>query len=227
MEWVHVLLAVGCLGLGVLHLARLWLMRGDRVGEASHAAMGFGMAAMYSPLGDPVPDAVWLVVFAATGLWFAALAVRAGIGTRDAGYHVVCAVAMLFMLTMGGHDAVGGHGGHGGHGGIGLLPVAALALAGFFAWHALRCGDRLLAAARGDADCACEPAPDADRGLAARTGALLRGTAGPPAATRALDPVVAGAPVSGGMARLRSARTATGAHIAMAGAMTVMCLGML
>ena len=56
MEWVHVVLAVGCLALGVLHLARLLLMRGDRVGEASHAAMGVGMAAMYSPLGDPVPD---------------------------------------------------------------------------------------------------------------------------------------------------------------------------
>lgn len=222
MEWVHVVLALSCLALGVLHLARLILMRGDRVGEASHAAMGVGMAAMYSPLGDPVPDAVWLVVFAATGLWFAALAVRAGLGTRDAGYHVVCAVAMLFMLTMGGHDAAGGHGGHGG---IGLLPVAALLLAGFFAWHALRCGDRLVSAARGDADCACEPGADAgDGGLAARTGNPL-GTnlLGAPVATRALTT----APATGRMARLRSARTATGAHIAMAGAMTVMCLGML
>ncbi|GEL26587.1 hypothetical protein PSU4_55410 [Pseudonocardia sulfidoxydans NBRC 16205] len=209
MEWVHVILAVGCLGLGVLHLARLLLMRGDRVGEASHAAMGVGMAAMYSPLGDPVPDAVWLVVFAATGLWFAALAVRAGLGTRDAGYHVVCAVAMVFMLTMGGHDAAGGHGGHGG---IGLLSVAALALAGFFAWHALRCGDRLVAAARGDADCACEPAAEG-----------LFATVAPPVATRSLDAT----PEVGRLARLRSARTATGAHIAMAGAMTVMCLGML
>ncbi|MGD9989748.1 DUF5134 domain-containing protein [Pseudonocardia sp.] len=214
MEWVHVLLAMGCLGLGVLHLARLLLMRGDRVGEASHAAMGFGMAAMYSPLGDPVPDAVWLVVFAATGLWFAALAVRAGLGTRDAGYHVVCAVAMLFMLTMGGHEAAGGHGGRGG---IGLLPVAALALAGFFAWHALRCGDRLLAAARGEADCAC--GPDAGTDLAARTGSPLRAGV----STRELT----AAPAAARMARLRSARTATGAHIAMAGAMTVMCLGML
>ncbi|ODU00038.1 MAG: hypothetical protein ABS81_24565 [Pseudonocardia sp. SCN 72-86] len=225
MEWVHVLLALGCLALGVLHLARLILMRGDRVGEASHAAMGVGMAAMYSPLGDPVPDAVWLGVFAATGLWFAALAVRAGLGTRDAGYHVVCAVAMLFMLTMGGHDAAGGHGGHGG---IGLLSVAALLLAGFFAWHALRCGDRLVAAARGDADCGCEPdtvagTTAADAGLAARTGNALRATVAPTVATRALD----AAPEGGRLARLRSARTATGAHIAMAGAMTVMCLGML
>ncbi|RTL67457.1 MAG: DUF5134 domain-containing protein [Pseudonocardiaceae bacterium] len=209
MEWVHVVLALGCLALGVLHLARLLLMRGDRVGEASHAAMGVGMAAMYSPLGDPVPDAVWLVVFAATGLWFAALAVRAGLGTRDAGYHVVCAVAMLFMLTMGGHDAAGGHGGHGG---VGLLPVAALLLAGFFAWHALRCGDRLVSAARGEADCACEPATDG-----------LRAAVAPPVATRSLDTAVE----PGRLARLRSARTATGAHIAMAGAMTVMCLGML
>jgi len=220
MQWVNVILAVCCLGLGALHLTRLALMRGDRVGEASHAAMGLGMAAMYSPLGDPVPDPVWIAVFAGTGLWFAALAVRAGIGTRDAGYHVACAVAMLFVLTAGGHGTPGGHGGHPD---VALLSVAALLFAGFFAWHALRCGDRLVAAARGGASCECAPEAPPPAGHAA--GTVVGATAGPTAATRALTAGEAVAP--GRLARVRSVRTATGAHIAMAGAMTVMCLGML
>lgn len=216
MEWVHVVLALGCLGCGLLHLARLVLLRGDRLGEASHAAMGFGMAAMFSPLGDPMPAGVWIAVFVVTGIWFTGLALRSGLGTRDAGYHVVGAGAMLFMLLAGTRDAAGGHG-HGGSG-LGVVTVAGLLLAGFFAWHGLRCGDRLIATARGDeqaCDCPVEPAAVPVR----------EGAAAPPVTAAPAHAPPGAAP--GRLAGLRSARTAAAAHIGIAGAMTVMFLQML
>jgi hypothetical protein len=62
MSWVSAALAVVCLAVSGLHLARLALhaggfgdVPGGPVGEVSHAAMALGMAAMFSPLGDPLP----------------------------------------------------------------------------------------------------------------------------------------------------------------------------
>lgn len=124
MEWVSGALAVGCLAVGALHLCRLAVLRGDRAGEASYAAMGLGMAAMLSPFGDPVPTSVWVAVFACCGAW---AVMRGG---ADVAHHVVGAVSMLFMLLTG-HA----------HG-----SVLAIALAAYFAWHVLRCLDRLRAA---------------------------------------------------------------------------------
>jgi hypothetical protein len=180
--------------------------------------MGFGMAAMFSPLGDPVPAAVWIAVFVVTGAWFTGLALRSGLGTRDAAYHVVGAGAMLFMLLAGSRDAAGGH--FHGTDGLGIASVLVLALAGFFTWHALCCGDRLIAAARGEAGDGCDCAHD--------------GGAEPaePAATRASTPLVAlaAAPAIAAPVRftgIRSVRTGTALHIGMAGAMTVMFLPML
>lgn len=125
------LLAMACLAVGGLHLARLGLLRTDPVGEFSHAAMGIGMAAMFSPLGDPVPDPVWIAVFALCGAGSASAALRGGRHRAHAVHHIVGSGAMLFML-------VGGHGRGGG-----LASVAAIALAGYFGWHVLRCADRL------------------------------------------------------------------------------------
>jgi hypothetical protein len=147
MTTLAVVLAVVCLAVAAVHLLRLRL---DPPAEAAHAAMGLGMAAMFSPFGDPVPAPVWTAAFLVCGTWFASVALRspAGRGREDAVQHVVGSGAMLFML-LGGHGAGGGP-----------APLVAMVLAGWFAWHALRCGDRLR----------CAPAPGA---VLVRT-ALLR-----------------------------------------------------
>lgn len=195
MTAVAVLLAVGCLGVGAFHLARLGL---DPPREASHAAMGIGMAAMFSPSGDPVPAAVWIAVFTACGAWFAADALRSPAGSRrsDAVHHVVGSGAMLFMLLGGHGGGVAGtgavHAGHVGHGagtGLGLSSPVALVLAGYFAWHVLRCADHLRA---------CAPRDEAP----------------------------AGGPVAVRSAVLRDARSVALAHLVMAAATAVMLLGM-
>nr|WP_275403920.1 DUF5134 domain-containing protein [Pseudonocardia acidicola] len=110
-----------CAILGALHVVRLVVLRTDVVGEGSHAAMAFGMAAMFSPLGDPVPAPVRTAVFVLCAAWFAAPALRSGFSTLDAGHHVIGTGAMLFMLFTGAHQHAagtgGGHMGHGAHAG--------------------------------------------------------------------------------------------------------------
>lgn len=123
------LLALACLAVGGFHLARLGVLRADPLGEFSHAAMGIGMAAMFSPLGDPVPAPVWIAVFVLSGAGSASAALR-GRHRAHAVHHVVGSGAMLFML-LGGHGRGGG-----------LASLAAIALAGYFGWHVLRCADR-------------------------------------------------------------------------------------
>jgi hypothetical protein len=197
MSWVSAGLALICLAVTALHLARLVLharafgdVPGGPVGEVSHAAMALGMAAMFSPLGDPLPGPVWTVVFVLCGLWFAAVAVRSRSIRGDAAHHVVGSAAMLFMLLTHHNDAdvPGGHMAHMGGGGLGPVPLVAILLAGYFGWHALRCTDGLRV-----------PAPVAEEGgaVAVRVGLL------------------------------RSARTVAVAHVVMAVAMTVMLLAMI
>lgn len=133
--WLAAAFAVVCLGVGLLHLLRVAVVRADVPGELSHAAMGLGMAAMFSPLDDPVPGPVWTAVFALGVVWFGGAVLR----TRafgDAGHHVVGSGAMLLMLATG-HSAHG----RGAAGTLGVASVAVLALAGYFAWHTLRCAD--------------------------------------------------------------------------------------
>jgi hypothetical protein len=141
MEWGSGALALACLAVGMLHLVRLAVLRRDVAGEASHAAMGLGMAAMASPFGNPVPEPGWTAVFVLSAAWFGALALRTRCVGGETVHHVVGSGAMLFML------AAGHSGEHAGHGGgiedpLGLVPVTAIALAGYFTWHALRCADR-------------------------------------------------------------------------------------
>ncbi|WP_232665053.1 DUF5134 domain-containing protein [Pseudonocardia sp. TRM90224] len=200
MQIVSVLLAVGCLGLGLLHILRMVLRRADVVEEASHAAMAFGMAAMFSPFGDPVPVPVWVAVFAVSLGWFGTLAVAARSLAGEMGHHVLGSAAMLFMLFAGHGPTPGagalqaGHGSHGGGGagGLGVASVVAIVLAGYFAWHGLRCTDRI------------RPEP-----------ALLAVApdAGPGAVALRLPTVCA-------------PRTAAVAHLTMAVAMAVMLLAM-
>jgi Domain of unknown function (DUF5134) len=136
MDGVSGGLAVVCFGVGLLHVLRAAVRRQDIAGELSHAAMGAGMAAMIWPLGNPVPGPVWTVVFALGIVWFGGAALRSRTFGADAAHHVVGSGAMLLMLAAG-HSAHG----RGAAGTLGLASVAALALTGYFAWHALRCAD--------------------------------------------------------------------------------------
>lgn len=129
--------------------------------ELSHLAMALGMAAMFSPLGDPVPRLVGLIVFGMSAAWWASCALRAGLRADATGHHLVANLAMLFMVTTSHGHAAGaqagsGHAGHtsavgvaGGGAGGGVVsgdgwtegPIGtglALLLAAYFAVQALR-----------------------------------------------------------------------------------------
>lgn len=151
--WLSGALGVLCLGVGLLHLARLALRRGDPTGEAAHTVMGLGMAAMFVPAADPLPHTAWLLAFLGVGAWFGLAALRAGTVAGEPGHHVAGAAAMTFMLFAhhsGGVGAAGG-GGHAHHGGAvavdggaiaggpATLGITALALllAAYFAAHAV------------------------------------------------------------------------------------------
>lgn len=225
MAWFNALLACVSLGLGLLHLVRLATARRDGrpvAGEAAHAVMGFGMAAMFSPAGDPLPAPAWIAAFGVSAAWFAALALRTGPTTDDAGHHVACAVAMLFMLSLGLEGTAASGSGHVHHAAVGAgawTSVVAIVFAGYFAWHVMRCGDRFAAARRARLALG-EPVP-----------------AGGPVDTSPVDiaaPVAdsagcghGGAVHEGRLAALRAPQAAAVAHLVMAGAMAVMLLGML
>jgi hypothetical protein len=196
MAWLSSTLAGGCLAVGVLHVLRLVVLGRDRAAEVSYAAMGVGMAAMFSPFGDPVPAALWTTVFLLIGVWFVARALRAGNLAGDAAHHILGSVSMLFML-LSGHV-------HGG--GPRIESVVAILLAGYFTWHVIRCVDRLRAACDG-----------------LHTGCAPAGGDPVPVGAPAL---AAPAPVATRPAVLLGSRAAALAHLVMTVAMEVMLLGM-
>lgn len=142
------------------------------------------MAAMFSPLGDPVPRAVWLIVFGMAAAWFTAGLLHAGTPADDhasaaadnaAHHHLVANLAMLFMVASDHrhHGASGAAGGpvgpgHEGHtaaaGGTGWIEgpigtVLIVVLAGYFVVHTGR-SLRVL----GSAATQAKPAPQATAG---------------------------------------------------------------
>jgi Domain of unknown function (DUF5134) len=152
MAWLHGVLAALSLAVGLLHLLRLATRRRAVVLEASYAAMGLGMAAMYSPVGDPVPAPVWAALFLLCAGWFGGLMVRGrspGALGGEALHLVVGSAAMLFML--GADQQAGGTaGGHPAHvvgapGMAGIASAVAIVFAAYFVLHVLRCADRLRA----------------------------------------------------------------------------------
>jgi len=192
--------AVVCLAAGLLHVLRLVVLRRDVVAETSYAVTGLGMAAMFSPLGNPLPDAAWFAVFGVCGAWFAVRMLHGAGADGEAVHHVVCGGAMLFMLAVG-HPAgdLGGHSAHGSAARVGgtvaLVSATAMLFAGYFTWHALGCADRYR-----PAGCTSSPAvPAPDAALALRAPAL----------------------------RVCATHTTVSAHLVMAVAMTAMLLGML
>jgi hypothetical protein len=183
MVWGSGVLAMACLAVGVLHLVRLAVVRRDVVGEVSHVAMALGMAAVASPFGNPVPEPVWTMVFVVIASWFALLVVRSRGFGGERGHHVVGSVAMLFMLAVehgsassaGGHTADTGGASHGSGSVVVFASAVAIALAGYFSWHTLRCADRCRRT-----DCAEQPPSDTignatpDASVAVRQGWSLR-----------------------------------------------------
>ena len=123
------LLATLSLGVAVVFAAFVVRPRCGRLAAATHALMGLGMAAMFSPWGDPVPPSVGVCVFAALALWFGARLLR-GVptGAGGAAHLVVAPAAMAAMYLSHGH---GGH-----HAGGVALAALWLGLAGYFGWHA-------------------------------------------------------------------------------------------
>lgn len=208
--WIDVPLAVVCLLAGLHYIGLLVARRGPVVASAAPAVMGLGMAAMFAPAADPVPDPVWVVVFLLVAAGFGAAVLRAGSLLGEPGHHAVGAVAMVFMLLVHAHGPAGPplgsadpepahHGGAaGGAPGIGLL-LTAVALA-FAAWF-------IADIARGLAHSGAGPAGAASRAAVAST-----------AGTAVAPPVVPGAPSA-----LRSMPLA---RPVMSAAMVVMLVGM-
>jgi len=193
---------VACLAVGLLHLVRLVLVRRDLVGEASHAVMATGMAATASPLGNPVPEPVWTAVFALVAAWFGVLALRSGGLGGERGHHVIGSAAMLFMLVVEHGGASEGHMAAASDStsvALVLAPAIALALAGYFAWHTLRCAGRCGRQASG------EPA------------AAVAGGGAAPAASGAVRAVWSP----------RTPQTAAAGHLVLAVSMAAMLMGML
>ena len=114
MAWVSTLLCLLCLAVAAVHVLRLVAAPTD-VGEAAHALMGLGMAAMLSPVGDPVPNPVWVGAFACSSLWFAASALRKGTWASPSVHHVVGGMAMLVMLAPSSGPPASGGAESGGH----------------------------------------------------------------------------------------------------------------
>jgi uncharacterized protein DUF5134 len=122
-----VLLATLSLGVAVVFAGFVRPCCCGRLAAATHTLMGLGMAAMFSPWGDPVPPPVGAVVFAALALWFGARLLRE-VPAGGAAHLVVAPAAMAAMYLSHGH---GGH-----HAGGVALAALWLGLAGYFGWHA-------------------------------------------------------------------------------------------
>lgn len=142
VAWSDGLLGVVCLLVGLSHIGMPPPGPVRFAHAAAHAVMGIGMAAMFVPAVDPVPRPVWVAVFAAVAVWFAAACVRARSLLGDAGSHVVGAAAMLYMLLGPAHH-------HGGSGAAGPhLPLSVIALA-FVAWFGVDIAGQLTRPAGG------------------------------------------------------------------------------
>ena len=233
MAWLHGVLAALSLAVGLLHLLRLATRRRQVALQASYAAMGLGMAAMYSPVGDPVPAPVWVALFLLGAGWFGGLVVRdrsPGALGGEALHLVVGSAAMLFMLGAD-RQAGGTAGGHPAHvvgapGMAGIASAVAIVLAAYFVLHVLRCADRLRAARLATPAAGPEPGagPRARTVTAPRTTALrttaLRTTA---LRTTALRTTALGAPVTAHCSRTAPAV----AHLLMTMIMAIMLIGMI
>lgn len=157
---------------GRLVIGRLRGRAAELDADGLHLLMGVAMAGMFEPLLSPVPDTIWLAIFAAAAAWFSWLAFRTRTrsqlrGSRSAhpAPHAVECAAMVYMLRPAGSLAAG----HGpgmtmaamsGPGGAGPgNPALALILALFMVGYILWTTDRLAALSRARAAGPAEPGP--------------------------------------------------------------------
>jgi hypothetical protein len=152
----------------------------DRAGELAHLLMSVGMAAMFLPAFDPLPQPVWLAVFVLNAAWLATSLLRADPTcpheTRAHQAHlVVSSGAMAYMVAImspaapapavamaasSSGPALLAHD-HGGGGG--LAGIISLALGAYFVLHAVWSAGRV---ARGRATEPAVPAVPAPVGPA-------------------------------------------------------------
>jgi hypothetical protein len=144
----------------------LWRLRGRDIefdADAVHVPMGVAMAGMLEPRLSPVPDMVWLAVFAAAAAWFFWQAIRSRSRARrvrrrcahPAPHAVECA-AMVYMLLPVGRAAHGlapaMSGMSGGSTTVAGNPALALVLALFMLGYTMWTTDQLAALSRAGAE---------------------------------------------------------------------------
>ena len=120
--WVAVALAAVMLLVAAGSAVRLaiWRLRGraaEPEADALHVVMGVAMAGMFEPRIRPVPNTIWIAVFAAAAAWFAVRTIRARGRAQRAGgrrsqprswrcahpaLHSVECAAMIYMLVPAG-----------------------------------------------------------------------------------------------------------------------------
>ncbi|MFC5288322.1 DUF5134 domain-containing protein [Actinokineospora guangxiensis] len=107
--WISTAFAVA-FGITAIWSAARLRLPGDRLNGLSHLLMGVGMVAMFAPALDPLPQAVWVVLFGLFGLWLVATVLRAGapdseLAVENRGHRAHAALstgAMAYMfLAMG------------------------------------------------------------------------------------------------------------------------------
>ena len=144
-----------------LVIARAHQRREERDVDLAHTVMGVAMAGMLVSWLNPLPDAVWAVMFGAGTGWFGWRAWRGRQHRTDAGHtdqspyrhhvpHLVMCGAMVYMLLAAGAVVSATHPGlaMGGPAAAGRFPLLALVLAVFMVGYVMWQADRLPALAR-------------------------------------------------------------------------------
>ena len=144
-----------------LIIARAHQRREERGVDLAHTVMGVAMAGMLVSWLNPLPDAVWAVMFGAGTGWFGWRAWRSCQHRTDAGHtdqspyrhhvpHLVMCGAMVYMLLAAGAVVSATHPGlaMGGPAAAGRFPLLALVLAVFMVGYVMWQADRLPVLAR-------------------------------------------------------------------------------
>jgi hypothetical protein len=174
---VLTLIAVYCLACLLTVVGGRAAAESDSSSDFAHVLMGAGMAAMFLPLGNPMPSVVWQVLFLAVAAWFCVLLVRRTVAVTVPAtaspvasvgapahhlHHVIASLAMVYMLGLPARaDAASGISmSHGDMPGMAMshptspglsLPVLTWALVAYFVAHALWSGVRLFPVGSGPA----------------------------------------------------------------------------